>query len=214
MSYQTDFIDKIAPVISQYAQEYRYKFPSAIIAQACLESGYGKSVLASKYHNYFGLKCGSAWTGKSVNLATKEEYQAGTLTNIRANFRAFDSMAGGVKGYFDFIQAKRYSNLKDAKTAREYLEYIKADGYATSSGYVKNVYAVIEKYNLFKYDDNFTAFNYADELIETESDRFIRTTACGVIAGKYGNGDERKAKIGRYYDDVQKKVNEMLKNGT
>lgn len=211
MSYHENFIKKIAAIICKEAAERGYKFPSAVIAQACLESAYGESGLASKYHNYFGLKCGSTWKGKSVNLATKEEYIAGTLTNIRANFRAYDSIEEGVKGYFDFISAKRYANLKGATSAKNYLELIKADGYATSRDYVKNTYAVIEKYNLYKYDDNFTVYSYESDITETESDRFIRTTACGVIAGKYGNGAEREARIGKYYQDVQKKVNEMLK---
>ena len=66
-----DFISKIAPVVQKYAKQYGYKVCSPIIAQACLESGYGLSSLASKYNNYFGLKCGSSWRGKSVNLQTK-----------------------------------------------------------------------------------------------------------------------------------------------
>ena len=146
------FISEIAPYIVAYAKKYGYKVASPIIAQACLESAYGTSKLASVYHNYFGMKCGSSWKGASVNMATKEEYTVGTLTDIRANFRAYDSMDAGVKGYFDFISAKRYANLKTATTAEEYLERIKADGYATSSTYVKNNMTVVNKYNLTEWD--------------------------------------------------------------
>jgi len=102
-----NFISTIAPLIQKYAASYGYKVASAIIAQACLESAYGTSQLASKYHNYFGMKTGSSWRGKSVNLSTKEEYTVGTLTTIKAGFRVYDNMEDGVKGYFDFIQAKR-----------------------------------------------------------------------------------------------------------
>lgn len=151
-----EFIKQIAPIIQKYAKLYGYKVASPIIAQACIESAFNTSVLGSRYHNYFGMKCGSAWKGKSVNLATKEEYTPGTLTNIRANWRVFDSMEEGVKGYFDFISAKRYQNLKTATTPREYLEFIKADGYATSSTYVNTNMSCISKYNLAKYD-TFTA---------------------------------------------------------
>ena len=147
-----NFIAEIAPYIVAYAKKCGYKVASPIIAQACLESAYGTSKLASVYHNYFGMKCGPSWKGASVNMATKEEYTVGTLTDIKANFRAYDSMEAGVKGYFDFISAKRYANLKTAATAEQYLEMIKADGYATSSTYVKNNMAVVTKYNLTEWD--------------------------------------------------------------
>lgn len=146
------FISEIAPYIVAYAKKYGYCVASPIIAQACIESAYGTSKLASAYHNYFGMKCGSSWKGASVNMATKEEYTVGTLTDIRANFRAYDSMDAGVKGYFDFISAKRYANLKTATTAEEYLERIKADGYATSSTYVKTNMTIVNKYNLTEWD--------------------------------------------------------------
>ena len=145
------FISEIAPLIQKAAKKNGYQVCSPVIAQACIESAYGLSGLA-RYHNYFGLKCGSAWTGKSVNMKTKEEYTTGTLTTIRDNFRVYDSMADGVKGYFDFISTKRYANLKTANTPQLYLERIKADGYATSSTYVNTNMNCILKWDLTKYD--------------------------------------------------------------
>lgn len=147
-----NFISEIAPVIQKYAKAYGYRLASPIIAQACIESAYGTSSLGKIYHNYFGMKAGSAWRGKSVNLATKEEYTAGTLTSIKAAFRVYDSLDEGVKGYFDFISAKRYANLKQATTAQEYLEFISADGYATSKSYVKTCMSVVIKYGLTVWD--------------------------------------------------------------
>ncbi len=147
-----EFISAIAPLIQKYAKEYGYKVASPIIAQACCESAYGTNSLGYKYHNYFGMKCGSSWKGASVNLSTKEEYQPGTLTSIKANFRVYASMEEGVKGYFDFISAKRYANLKDATTPQQYLEFIKADGYATSSKYVNTNMTIVNNYNLIQYD--------------------------------------------------------------
>lgn len=147
-----DFIAKIAPIIQKEAKARGYQVCSPVIAQACCESRYGFSGLA-KYHNYFGLKCGSSWKGASVNMATKEEYTPGTLTSIRDNFRAYPNMEEGVKGYYDFISAKRYANLKSATTPREYLERIKADGYATSSTYVNTNMNYILKHDLTKWDD-------------------------------------------------------------
>lgn len=148
-----EFINKVAPLVQKYAKEYGYKVASPIIAQACLESGYGLSSLSSVYNNHFGMKCGSAWQGKSVNMATKEEYQAGVITNIRDNFRVYDTFEAGVKGYFEFISTNRYANLKNANSAETYLASIKADGYATSNSYVANNMAIVLKYNLTKYDN-------------------------------------------------------------
>lgn len=146
------FIDKIAGYVKEYAPKYGISVQSPIIAQAILESGWGKSTLASKYHNYFGLKCGTLWTGKSVNMTTNEEYKPGTLTTIRDNFRVYDSMEEGVRGYFEFIQLARYQNLRGITDQKAYLETIKNDGYATASDYVSSNMEIIKQYNLTQYD--------------------------------------------------------------
>ena len=161
-----DFISKISPIIQKYAKQKGYKLASPIIAQACLESGWGESLLGKKYHNYFGMKCGSSWKGKSVNLSTKEEYKAGTLTNIKANFRVYDNMEKGVSGYFDFISTTRYAELKKAKMPEEYLKAIKNAGYCTSSTYVNDVMRIIKKYGLEKYDNFNTEKKYTVTAIE------------------------------------------------
>lgn len=145
------FINEIGYIIQEEARARGYKVCSPIIAQACLESNYGVSQLASRWHNYFGMKTGSQWKGKSVNLFTKEEYNS-QLVSIKDNFRVFDSMEEGVKGYFEFISTKRYANLKNASTPKEYLEFIKADGYATSSSYVSSCMSVISRYDLERFD--------------------------------------------------------------
>ena len=150
-SQQKEFINNIGYIIQEEAKKRGYKVCSPIIAQACLESNYGLSLLSSRWHNYFGMKCGSAWKGQSVNLATKEEYNS-QLVNIRDNFRVYSSMDEGVKGYFDFISTKRYSNLLGATTPSEYLEYIKKDGYATSSSYVSSCLGVISRHDLERFD--------------------------------------------------------------
>ena len=195
------FIEKIAPIVQAEARKRGYKVASPIIAQACLESAYGTSSLGYKYHNYFGMKCGSSWKGKSVNLKTKEEYKVGELTTIRDNFRVYDSIEEGVVGYFDFISTKRYENLRSANTPREYLEMIKADGYATSSTYVSSTMNVLTKYNLTKYDDSY-------------SKPITPSLINAVIAGEYGNGNARVVALtnaGYNPVDVQKKVNELYK---
>ena len=144
----------MAPIIRAEADRRGYKICSAVIAQAVIEGKYGTSTLARPpYHNHFGLKCGSTWKGRSVNLKTKEEYTPGTLTTIKDNFRAYDNDEEGVAGYYDFISTKRYANLKNAKNYRQYAEYLKADGYATSSKYVQTLCDTVKKYNLWQWDD-------------------------------------------------------------
>ena len=152
-----EFIRDIAPAVRKYAAQYGYKYPSAVIAQACLESAYGASSLSAKYHNYFGIKGYPKWTGKVVNLATKEEYSPGTLTNITAAFCVYDSMDAGVKGYFDFLERNpRYKNLHDATSAEDYLQKIRDDHYATSNSYVQSCLNILYAYNLRRFDEPIT----------------------------------------------------------
>ena len=208
------FIEKIADCVDKYAYLYGIEVHSPIIAQAILESGWGKSGLASKYHNYFGLKCGSSWKGKSVNMATKEEYKVGTLTNIRDNFRVYDSMEAGVKGYFEFINTKRYANLKGVTSPEEYVKRIKADGYATSSTYVDNIMRVIRDNKLTRFDRKKAGGKMKKEDLTGKvlsGDEIINILAKRVIKGDYGTGDAREKKLGKLYSLVQNRVNEMSK---
>ena len=147
-----EFIQVIAYYVRKYSAQYGIKVNSGIIAQAILESNWGRSSLSAKYHNYFGLKAGPYWKGKSVNMATQEEYVPGTYTNVRDNFRVYNSIEEGVRGYFEFTKFPNYAKIKTATTPEEYLTYIKQAGYATSSTYVQNTLRVVNTYNLTKYD--------------------------------------------------------------
>ena len=205
------FIQKVAEKVRKYAPLYGICVHSPIIAQAIIESGWGKSGLASKYHNYFGLKCGSSWKGKSVNMTTKEEYKVGTITNIRDNFRVFDDFDDGIRGYFEFINTRRYANLKGVKNPEEYVRRLKADGYATSSKYVDNIMRVIRDNKLTRFDGNGDGDMKKDELTgEVLSGKeIIDILARRVIDGDYGVGADRKKKLGDLYPIVQKRVNEL-----
>ena len=205
------FIQKVAEKVSKYAPLYGISVHSPIIAQAIIESGWGKSGLASKYHNYFGLKCGSSWKGKSVNMTTKEEYKVGTMTNIRDNFRVFDDFDDGIRGYFEFIHTSRYANLKGVKNPEEYVRRLKADGYATSSKYVDNVMRVIRDNKLTRFDGNGDGAMKKEELTGKvlSGKEIIDILAKRVINGDYGTGADRKKKLGDLYPIVQKRVNEL-----
>lgn len=201
------FIGEIAPLIQKYAKERGYKVCSTVIAQACCESAYGTCAL-SKYHNYFGMKCGSGWKGGSVNMSTKEEYIPGQLTSIKDNFRTYSSMEEGVKGYYDFISWNRYANLKSAVNYKQYAEYLKADGYATSSAYVNTLCSLVRTYNLDKYDYE-DAVDFREEEVKEYSDA-VKAIAYEVIDGKYGNYPQRKENL---YKEIQGCVDAIVKGG-
>jgi len=185
-----EFINQIAPLIVAEGSKRGYTVFSAAIAQSIIESRHGESKLSQPpYYNYFGLKCGSSWKGRSVNMKTKEEYTTGTLTTIKDNFRAYDNMADGVKGYYDFISTKRYANLKTAKNYIEFANFLKMDGYATSSTYVQTLCSTVTTYGLQKYDAGYVQQTPEPVIIEgyeigktytTQQDLYIRDAANGA----------------------------------
>ena len=137
-----EFIQKIAGYVKKYAAAYEIKVCSPIIAQAILESGWGESRLAKDYHNlFFGLKWWTKWQGKSVNLATWEEYEAGTATVIPIISGYLTIWKMGVKGYFELLQLPRYPKSEgNHRTQTISGNQFWADGYATSSVYVQEKY--------------------------------------------------------------------------
>ena len=149
-----EFIDAIAKAANKYAPKYGIAVVSPVIAQACLESAYGTTNKA-KHNNFFGLKyrkdrltCHSGY----FKDGSKEQRADGTYYPVVDNWYAFDSLDSGVEGYFQYINVERYSNLKGVTDPYKYLELLRADGYATSLNYVKNVWAVVKSWNLTKYD--------------------------------------------------------------
>lgn len=188
---QKTFIESIAAYVQKYASSYGILVHSPIIAQAILESGWGKSSLAAKYHNYFGLKAGTLWKGKTVNMRTGEEYTPGVHTTISAYFRVYDSMEEGIKGYFEFIQLARYANLKGVREPKKYLEIIKADGYATSSRYVENTYALIKEYNLTDYDVSSIGEQVVKETTEFDARTLMVKTAIEWLGRKESDGSHK-----------------------
>lgn len=216
MGYTTaqakSFIAMIAPLMQAEAKKRGYKVVSTAIAQAIIEGAAGTSALAKKYHNHFGLKCGSKWKGASVNMKTKEEYSVGTLTTIKDNFRAYPNDEEGVKGYYDFINTSRYANLKTASTPIEYAQRLKADGYATSSSYVNTLTSTVNKYDLQRYDNLYAYFepvvneplNLDKPTVKKGSSNtnvmllqeFLNSNGynCGTVDGVFGSKTEKAVK--------------------
>ena len=149
------FIEKAAEYVQKYAPQYGIKVHSPIIAQLILESASGTSELATQAHNYSGLKyregrCPSA-TGVYYKVGS-EQNADGSYTSSSMKWFKFPDMESGIRGYFEFIDTPNYYDLKGVTDPRTYLELIKLSGYATSLKYVDNLMAVIDRYNLTKYD--------------------------------------------------------------
>lgn len=188
---QKNFINKLKPVIEKYAGgNYCVE---CILAQAILESAWGKSQLAKKYNNFFGMKTGRGWKGEKAELSTKEEIN-GELFTVIGSFRAYPDIESGIAGYFDFVSSKRYANLKTAKNYKDYAEMIKADGWATSSSYTKNLINIVEKYLLSE-----------EPAPVVSDDNPFKVIAGYVVKGYYGNG--HNVRSNNIYNDVQYIVN-------
>ena len=148
------FIEYIAPMMVAEAKKRGYSIISTSIAQAIVEGAAGTSTLAKVHHNHFGMKAGKGYKGEYVRMRTKEEYQQGQLVTIYANFRKYPNDESGIQGYYDFLQYKRYANLKHAKDYKQFAEYIRADGWATSFTYRDNLIEKVERYNLTRFDNS------------------------------------------------------------
>lgn len=136
-------------------------------AQFILESGYGKSELAQKVNNVFGMKTslsgntwsGSTWDGKSkYTKQTQEEYTAGTMTTITADFRKYPCIEDSIADHSAYLLGAkngsklRYDGLKGCTDYKKAAQIIKDGGYATSSTYVSSLCSIIEKWKLTQYD--------------------------------------------------------------
>lgn len=150
-----EFIEQIATYVKKYAPSYGIVVYSPIIAQAILESAYGTSELAVNACNFFGLKYREGRCKTCIGIYDKvgsEQNSDGSYTSSAMKWCKFEDMENGVIGYFDFTNISNYANLKGVTDPREYLENIKADGYATSLNYVDNLMSVIENWKLTEYD--------------------------------------------------------------
>ena len=104
-------------------------------------------------------------------------------------------MADGVAGYYDFISTKRYENLKTAKNYIEFANFLKMDGYATSSSYVQTICSTVTTYSLQVYDMGVVPEPQpAPKIVEgyeigktytTTSDLYIRDNADGAKVDWY-----------------------------
>ena len=128
-------------------------FPSVAMAQSAVESGYGQTLLARQYNNYFGIKSLGKWTGKSINMQTREVVNNTSVT-IKSNFRVYDSMRESIADRNTFLKSySRYKPILEAKTPVEQIKALGESGYATSPNYATAILNVYNTYNLSQYDD-------------------------------------------------------------
>ena len=159
-----EFIDMIGK--AAVAEYERFKIlPSLTIAQAILESNWGRSMLSQKAYNYFGMKAGSGWKGATYSSKTQEQTPAGQAFTINADFRAYPYVQAGIRGYYVFLQYPRYANLKGVTDYKEACRLIKADGWATDVKYTDKLVSLIEKYGLTKYDEEVLEVVEKDKII-------------------------------------------------
>lgn len=149
---QKAFIERVGALAAADMQKSGV-LASLTIAQAILESGWGKSGLTVKANALFGIKAGTSWKGRVYSAKTQECYDGVNFTTVTALFRAYDSWEESVADHSALLTgAARYKAVigeRDYKTA---CRAIKAAGYATDPQYADKLIRLIESYGLTAYD--------------------------------------------------------------
>lgn len=127
---------------------------SIILAQGILESGAGKGKLAQSANNHFGIKCHTGWTGDSVKHDDDAEQEC---------FRKYAQPSESYKDHSIFLTTRtRYANLfkLDKGDYQSWARGLKAAGYATDVKYPDKLIGLIERFELYKYDNEVLSRNY------------------------------------------------------
>jgi len=154
-SDRLEYIDKYKKIA--IAEMERAGVPASIkLAQGLLESNAGKSTLARKANNHFGMKCGSAWKGKTY-AKEDDDYDAnGKL--IKSCFRVYRNAKASYIAHSEFLRDPnknyRYGFLFriNPRDYKAWARGLKKAGYATSPTYAQNLINTIETYKLDQYD--------------------------------------------------------------
>jgi len=130
-------------------------FPSVKLAQAALETGWGKSVIGEA-NNMFGIKARGAytpyWKGDFV-MKNTQEFTNGAYHTVSEPFRKYKSLADSIKDHTYFLQMnKRYIPVFQAKTPEEQAKALLACGYATDPPYATKLMTIINSNNLISLD--------------------------------------------------------------
>ncbi len=142
------FIQQLRPFAEQAAAALGLA-PEALLAQAALETGWGKHVMrhpnGDSSHNLFGIKADTRWRGEQVRVSTLE-YRDGVALKTRAGFRAYDSFEQSFSDYVDFVQRNpRYRTaLQKTADASAYFEALQEAGYATDPAYADKIRRILQ----------------------------------------------------------------------
>ncbi|MDA9338338.1 glucosaminidase domain-containing protein [Flavobacteriaceae bacterium] len=139
------YIKKYAPLA--VLEMHKYDIPASItLAQGILESGNGRSQLASKSNNHFGIKCHVGWKGQKVYHDDDEKGEC---------FRKYKFVETSYKDHSEFLSGRRrYANLFKLRKLdyKGWAKGLKKAGYATDKKYPKKIIKIIETYNLYEFD--------------------------------------------------------------
>ena len=128
-------------------QMNKYHIPASItLAQGLLESGAGKSELAKKSNNHFGIKCHSSWEGKRTYHDDDKNGEC---------FRVYKSVRDSYEDHSIFLATgSRYASLFTYSQTdyKNWARGLKRAGYATSATYADKLIEIIERYNLNRFD--------------------------------------------------------------
>ncbi len=151
---QQSFIAAIRPHAEAAAKQLNVS-PEAIMAQAALETGWGKHVIHTQQgqnsFNLFNIKAGGSWQGDSIKVSTVE-YQGGSAKTERAEFRKYNSYAESFADYVQLLQNNdRYKSALAAPDGVEFAQALQDAGYATDPKYANKICEILAS-DLFKSD--------------------------------------------------------------
>lgn len=142
-----EFVRKLWPYASRAADKLNVD-PRALIAQAALETGWGKHVIADEKGrsslNLFGIKASGGWQGDAVSVRTIE-YRGGAARPEVASFRAYPSLAAGFDDYAELLGSNpRYESvLNRGDDVEGYAEALQDSGYATDPAYADKIKSLL-----------------------------------------------------------------------
>lgn len=138
-----EFIAAMLPMAEQAADKIGVD-PRYLVAQAALETGWGKSIIrqqdGSSSHNLFGIKTHNSWDGESARVLTTE-YRDGKAVKEAASFRAYESFAHSFEDYVTFLQGNgRYEKaLAAVDKPGQFAQELQKAGYATDPHYARKI---------------------------------------------------------------------------
>ncbi|MBV1910137.1 MAG: flagellar assembly peptidoglycan hydrolase FlgJ [Kangiellaceae bacterium] len=144
-----NFISELLPAAKRFAEKLGVE-PELLVAQAALETGWGKYIMHNKAgqpsYNLFGIKGGTNWNGNTVKIDTLE-VEKGSFVKKKDDFRMYDSFENSFSDYVDFIKnSPRYqSALTKVSDAKGYLESLQESGYATDPEYANKILRIFEQ---------------------------------------------------------------------